>query len=476
MIVALIAVIFLGLLRFWGAAEIVARIPAPYGPFAVEAIGIAFIVAIALLLDRLIRRFYWNGYLRRRRNRETPALIEDVVTGALIVIGLSTGMYIEQGLSITGIVTASGATAIILGIALQAVIQDLFSGLSINFDGSYALGDWLTVYSDQMPESIYGCVSGITWRTTFLTLEDGRQLMIPNHTMTANPVLNHSRPAGAKRLSVEVSVDNRIPLDRVEDMLLGEAFKVVRSPGFSRVPEPNVIVNRVTGDGIYFDIRFYADPRLVSPSVARSTILKAMVEVIQQNDIASPIQQIELTKPPVVGDTLGLKETRNALLRSSLFANVLNPQQLDDLAGNCERKEWRRGTVLMRQGEMPSTMFIILEGAVSISVKGPSGQEQEVAVSATGDVVGEMSLLTGAPRTATVTALARLRVLEIEKKDIEELLSKSPELAERFSAILGKRQTELDELANRAPNKASAETDILSRMKSYFSRAFGKSV
>src|SRR6202044_723945 len=110
------------------------------------------------------------------------------------------------------------ATAIILGIALQVVIQDLFSGLSINFDGSYAIGEWLTVYSEHLPEPAYGCISGITWRTTFLKLEDGRRFMVPNHIMTSNPVVNHSRPLEAKRLSVQVSVDNRIPADRVMDM------------------------------------------------------------------------------------------------------------------------------------------------------------------------------------------------------------------------------------------------------------------
>lgn len=475
MIVALIAAAILLALRFWGASEIIADVPAPYGLFVVHLIGVAFVVAVMIFLDRLIRTFYWNGYLRRRRKRETPALIEDVVTGALIILGLSIGLNFEVGLSITGIVTASGATAIILGIALQAVIQDLFSGLSINFDGSYMLGDWLTVYSDQMPEPVYGCVSGITWRTTYLTLEDGRQLMVPNHTMTANPVLNHNRPRGAKRLSVEVSVDNRIPSEDVEDMLLGEAFKVVRGAGFARNPEPTVLIKNVTSDGVDYSIRFYANPNQLSPSEARSTVLKAMLGVIQHNEISSPVQQVELTQPPSIRSPLGEKEARNALLHSSLFANVLNEQQLSDLAANCSRKELPRGAVLMRQGELPSSMFIILEGAVSISVEGQGGQAQEVAVSAAGDVVGEMSLLTGAPRTATATTLARLRVLEIEKRDIEELLSKSPELAERFSAILAKRQSELDELANRAVNKAAVESDILSRMKVYFSRAFRKS-
>src|SRR6202012_3090861 len=101
------------------------------------------------------------------------------------------------------------------------------------------------------------------------------------------------------------------------------------------------------------------------------------------------------------------------------------------------------------------------------------GEPQEVAISATGDVVGEMSLMTGAPRTATATALTRLRVLEITKEDIAEMLKASPELFERFSRVLAQRQLELDTLANRKVDKGAVENDILKRMRTFFSRTFG---
>src|SRR6202012_3868494 len=101
------------------------------------------------------------------------------------------------------------------------------------------------------------------------------------------------------------------------------------------------------------------------------------------------------------------------------------------------------------------------------------GEPQEVASSATGDVVGEMSLMTGAPRTATATALTRARVLEITKEDIADMLKQNPELFERFSRVLAQRQLELDALANRKVDQKAVENDILRRMKTFFSRTFG---
>src|SRR5262249_43984135 len=187
----------------------------PYTSVAVHTTGVLLAVACAVLVDRIVRILYWDAYHRRRRKREIPALIEDIVTVALLVIGLCIGLYFEVGLSGAGIFTASGATAIVIGIALQTVIQDMFSGLSVNFDRSYVIGDWLTVYSSELEGSAYGCVTGITWRTTFLRLLDGRLLMVPNRLVTSNPVLNHSRPFGPKRLSVHFHVDIRISAERV---------------------------------------------------------------------------------------------------------------------------------------------------------------------------------------------------------------------------------------------------------------------
>jgi CRP-like cAMP-binding protein len=101
-------------------------------------------------------------------------------------------------------------------------------------------------------------------------------------------------------------------------------------------------------------------------------------------------------------------------------------------------------------------------------VLGQTGDSREVAVLAAGDVFGEMSLMTGAPRNATVTALTRMRVLEITKEPIEALLRRSPELLQRFSHVLAKREQERAQIAQRTIQVATVENDLMARMKSFF--------
>jgi small-conductance mechanosensitive channel/CRP-like cAMP-binding protein len=433
----------------------------------------ALIISFAFVIDRLVRRFYWEGHLKQRRNRETPKLIQDIVTVFLVAIGITFALWWQEGLSLAGIAAGSIAIAAGIGVALQPDIQDIVSGIATNMEGSYSIGDWVTVSSDQLPAPIYGCICGSSWHSTYLTLEDGTRASVPNHLFTANTFINHSLPVGPKRLEVEVGFDSRLPADRVIDMLLGEAYKAVRHPGLSRTPDPEVVVTALTSDAMVYRVRFWFFPNQCSPTIAKSIVLLALQDVALQNELPMPVTQIEMAPPPDIRDLLEPREIQEALTNTGLFRKALSDEERETLGANCRPIELAKGSVLMRQGDAAVSMFIVLEGAISIAIDTPGGDQQEVAVSAAGDVVGEMSLMTGAPRTATVTALTRLRALEITRDTIDDMLKKNPELFERFSRVLAQRQLEIDALANRRVDKRAVERDILSRMRAFFSRMTG---
>jgi len=433
----------------------------------------ALIISLAFVADSLFRHFYWDRHLKRRRNRETPKLIQDIVTVFLVVLASAFALWLQEGISLAGIAAGSIAIAAGIGVALQPDIQDIVSGISINMENSYAIGDWVTVSTDQMPAPVYGCISGSSWHSTYVTLEDGTRASVPNHLFTTNVIVNHSRPVGAKRLDIEIGIDSRLPSDRVIDMMLGEAYKVVRLPGLARHPDPEVVLTQITADAVLYSVRFWFFPNQTSPAMAKSLMLRALQDVLLQNELPMPVTQIEMAPPPDIRDLLEPREIQEALMNTSLFRNALSDEERRILGENCRPIELQRGNVLMRQGDAAVSMFIVLEGAISIAINTPAGDQQEVAVSAAGDVVGEMSLMTGAPRTATVTALTRLRALEITRETIDAMLKKNPELFERFSRVLAQRQLEIDALANRKVDKQAVELDILTRMRTFFARMTG---
>ncbi len=458
--------------RFAGSALILASISPPYSIRIVNALGVLMAGAAALLLDRLVRAFYWNGYLLRKLGRETPVVMQVLVTIALLALGVSVGLYFEAGVSFAGLLTASGATALLLGIALQAGIADVFSGLSVNLNGSVGIGDWLTIYSPRFSNPIFGRVQSIALRSTFLRLDDGRRLMIPNHILTSHPVVNHSRPSGAKRLFVEVPIARYFPAERAIGILLAEAYRAVRTKPLSSHRNPEVLIDRFGPHTTFLHVRFYADLEESEPQIARSIMAEALHRALQRHAVPEPTRLMEFAAPRGgLRDTAA--EVRDALARVPIFENILTASQLETLASSCSARVIPAGTSFIRQGEAGNSMFVLLDGAAHVSLDMPDGEKREVAVLASGDIVGEMSLMTGAPRTTSVTSLTAVRLLEVTNEAMERLLAAEPGLLERFSHVLAVRQSQLSEIASTTGQKRTLERDILAQIRKFFSRAFG---
>ncbi|MBN8995243.1 MAG: cyclic nucleotide-binding domain-containing protein [Rhizobiales bacterium] len=162
---------------------------------------------------------------------------------------------------------------------------------------------------------------------------------------------------------------------------------------------------------------------------------------------------------------------RDVVASVPFFVDVLDFSQLDRLGDRlAEPREFGRGALLMRQGEIGHSMFIVAEGKVAISIHSPSG-EQHVATLGAGDVVGEMSLLTGARRSATVTAAKRVAAVEIPKAAIEGLIVETPGLIGRFAEMMEQRHAELGRIhddAGRWNNLGLSRDEIVARMTAYF--------
>jgi potassium efflux system protein len=464
--------VLLAAVRFAGSGLILASVSPPYGIRIIHALGVLMAGAAALLLDRLVRAFYWDGHLPRRRGRETPAVMQILMTIALVALGLSVGLYFEEGVSFTGLLTASGATALILGIALQAGISDVFSGLSVNMNGSVGIGDWLTIYTAELPEPVYGRVEGIAMRFTYLRLLDGRRLMIPNHSLTSNPVINHSRPRAAIRLVVEIPIARHFSAERAISILLAEAYRAVQSKPLSSQRNPEVLIDRFGPYTTFLHVRFYANPDDTEPKIARSIMAVAMHRALQRHGVPAPVRPLEFVTPQG-GSRDGAVEVLGALGQVPIFENILSASQLQTLASSCTARQIAAGTTFIRQGEAGKSMFVLLDGAARVTIAMPDGETREVAVLASGDIVGEISLMTGAPRAASVTSLTAMRLLEVTNESMEQLLAAEPGLLERFSHVLAVRQLILGEIASTIGQKNKLERDILAQIRKFFSRTFG---
>jgi CRP-like cAMP-binding protein len=164
-------------------------------------------------------------------------------------------------------------------------------------------------------------------------------------------------------------------------------------------------------------------------------------------------------------------DAREALRQLRLFSDVLSPGQLDDLAAQCRPCVFRAGSILMTQGDFGYSMFGILNGVVSVTFVDPHERENAVATLSAGQVVGEMALLTGERRTATVAARTNVAALEITKPALEDVFANAPYLVESFAATLAIRRAMLEQVA--ADHSGLIREQFVRQIRKVFSGILG---
>lgn len=140
---------------------------------------------------------------------------------------------------------------------------------------------------------------------------------------------------------------------------------------------------------------------------------------------------------------------RDILAKTPFFTGVLDAHQLSGLSSRLRLTDYAKGVTLIREDDIGSSMFVLADGEVAVTVPSGSGA-RHVAVLRAPEIFGEMSLLTGARRAATVTTRTPVKAIEIPKVALAPLMTASPGLADRFATTLAKRQRELDNIYRRA--------------------------
>jgi len=162
-----------------------------------------------------------------------------------------------------------------------------------------------------------------------------------------------------------------------------------------------------------------------------------------------------------------MENANKVLAAIPLFAEVLDANQIDLLAGRCDVAIFPAGSLLMTEGDYGTSMFALVEGNVAVTLAGRRGDAYGVAALGGGDIVGEMSLMTGARRSATVTATNEVVAIEITKVALEEILARAPDLIDSFGTVLARRRAELDRAAHEAAR--AGKDDIVGQIRRFFS-------
>ena len=388
----------------------------------------------AFFFLKAIDLLFLEDFLITKQGMYIPDLLRMLILLAGIAVAGLIFLRAIMGINVIALIAIPTALTAIVGFALQDTLKRFFAGLMLG--KLMRTGDWVRVGGQE------GRVANIDLSYVTIATGDDDLVMVPNNLVIQQEIINYNRPtsAHARKIEVDASYDD----DPVQvQAVLGEVAKA--TPGVLPDPPPKVRLCAFKDCGIQYQVKFWVTNYSKGAEV-EGQVMTYVWHAFAREGIEIPYPQYTINMKAAEPAEQRLKEEQERAietLRAIDFLSVLSSEDLAAMAQEARRRVYLQGETVFRQGDAGSELFLILEGQADVVV-GEGTKALTVATLGKGQFFGEMSLLTGEPRAATIVARSRLEVLVITKNALARPLKSNPQLAEHMGAVLVHRKTDTE--------------------------------
>ncbi len=437
-------------------------------PRSVEVLRYLIAVSIWLLLAHVVNRVIsvvvWDWALTTKLKTPVPQLLRNVASMVVYSAAVAGIIGVVFNRSLTVFFAATGGAGIVIGLATQALIADFFSGIVISLQRPFKIGDYIEIEGDR------GTVIEVNWRASQILTSLNRLITFPNGKVAGATIINYTH-AMPLRFAFWITLDYEIPVKRAQRILLAAAKDGQHDCGGR---QPSVEPLKVDQDGVGYRIRFW-----VPDPAAWYTAQGAMIGAIQRHlQIAGIRYSRWLHQEPsseVEYREIDYRSQKLTLLAKVGLFGSLTAEELNVLESRMIERHFAPGDDVVVQGNPGDSMFLIAEGLLDVFVTFEDAEEEaRVAQMAAGQFLGEISLLTGEPRTATVRAVSDCVLFELTHDTMRRLFELRPSLVEELTEVMTRRKLN-DLLAKEKlshheaeAQKATIADQFLGKIKSFF--------
>lgn len=404
-----------------------------------RALGAFVILALARAVERLAFHLI---HLQRGGSVGLSNIGLQILQVVIYFVAFASTVNLVFGQSISAILAASGVAGIVIGFALRGLVSDVFSGVAINLDPSFRMGEMID--TSIRGHAVSGRIVEIQWRCTILEDRFGNLVAVPNGELTQVVVVNRSRPTPMSEYSTSLAVPLEQPIEQVLSML-NLALERLASKGVIATQGAQVNITAIENGNAVYRLRYQIDLSVASHSRVQSDVLKAAQEFLAMGGVSLATRPLAVLPLPAAPEAVASAGQSSDPVASRVLAlgqvpllHSLSRQEIRILAERATERHFRAGALVFAQGDAGATMLVILAGSLDVLVDRDGGRVR-VAQLWPGDCVGEMSLLTGLPRAATVQARTELRALEIDRAVFREILLANAELVADLAAVVEQR-------------------------------------
>ncbi len=443
--------------------------------FAMMQLHTVFRIIAAIALIRL-SGFALFRLLLPVMGRQLPRIVEDLAIVALYVVYGFVQLR-GAGLDISSLVTTSAILTAVIAFAMQDTLGNVLGGLAIQLDNSVQVGDWIQL------DSLVGRVLDIRWRSTLVETRNWETVVIPNSQLMKSSVAILGRREGAPRQwrrILNFMVDAGVPPARVIATVEDE-MRELAIPNVAHTPAARCLLFGFEQGNLRFQLRYFLTELAEddgTDSMVRvhlfATLQRAGIRIAEPQSTVHAVQRDEAH-----AETVRRRElTRRLQVLSgvNLFAGLADTERAD-LAERLQYAPFARGDVITKQGNAAHWLYIVAYGEAEVVFEPPRGAPRVIGRIRAGEIFGEMALLSGEARSATVIAKSDVECYRLDRASFQQLLASRPEIAEEVRRLMGPRSTDLDQARTAFAMTGNAEEEARSRtLKVRLQRFFGMRV
>jgi small-conductance mechanosensitive channel/CRP-like cAMP-binding protein len=423
--------------------------------------------ALTYVALRLFDRLMIVPVLTRGGRNKLPRFMHQVI---LIALTLLTALLFGKeafGWPIDEVLTAGGVLSIVLGLALQESLGNLFSGLMMQASPPFAIGDYIST------GEVEGRVTDMTWRAVTIHTNEDNYVIVPNGNIAKQNIINYEAPTHATARIIKVGLEYDLPPCDAVDVLQLAARE---TDGVLSNPAPIALLLDFADSSIVYGVKFWIGDAHAHNLMEHRVRLHVWYRLQERGyGIPFPIRTVEHVNLPRKQERMAKAAAtdRQTALRAVPLLAPLTDDQHNMLAAGATDLRLAPQQVLFRQNDPGESFYVIRRGNAEVVVENGSNTTV-VATLGPGDFFGEMSALTGQPRSATIRAASALTLVQISKPDLQAIVDADATILEKISAIITQRRIERDAALHglqNAPTSAAIQTEqktLLSRMLSFF--------
>lgn len=426
-----------------------------------KVLKLALWSGLIILLVRALSSAIFGLAFRLRKGTEAPSLVRNIFSLiAFTVLFFIAFSQIYPTVNLGALFTTSAIFGVILGLALQDTLGNLFAGISLHADNPFDVGD-VIAFGQQL--QFTGVVESFTWRAVKIRTFQNKIVLVSNSSIAKEAIEVAPRDNTNARLVFFNTRYRESPAKTIH--IVREAVR--EAENVSQKIKPIVRIRNLGDSSVDYEVKYWLEDYAKyndTDALVRQRIWYAFRRA--GLSFAFPTRTLKIERPAKTDEAQISNEIIERLSAVDIFA-PLTTEETARLAGASVNHVFAPGETVIRAGDKGSSMFVVNSGRVQVQVT-DNGRARNVAVLKEGDFFGEMALFTREPRTANVIAMEETAVLEIGYDAMKHLFDTNPDLVESLSRIIAERKVGLKKQPEDEAEQEKESAGIIATIKKIF--------